>query len=110
MEIPLTIHETKKGLLDKKFSCVGLVDAYLKRINTFDKDLNSLLSLKIDMELSFENMIDCERTFDVLRISPPNIGLTRNLVVDYIRFNCRFPLKSANSRRYTLQRHQPGSN
>jgi len=49
MDIPLTIKDTKEGLLKKKYSCVDLVDAYLNRIKTFDKDLNSVLTISDDL-------------------------------------------------------------
>lgn len=49
MDIPLTITETQKGLLEKKFSAVELVDAYLARINTFDKDINSFITVSEDL-------------------------------------------------------------
>lgn len=43
-ELPLTIKETQKGLTDKKFSPVELVDEYLKRIEK-NKDLNAYLTV-----------------------------------------------------------------
>ncbi|MBU0572071.1 Asp-tRNA(Asn)/Glu-tRNA(Gln) amidotransferase subunit GatA [Patescibacteria group bacterium] len=49
MEIPLTIKETQEGLIKKKFSAVQLVDAYLARIEKFDKDINSFLTLSEEM-------------------------------------------------------------
>ena len=45
MNIPLTIKETQEGLIKKKFSAVQLVDAYFARIEKFDKNINSFLTL-----------------------------------------------------------------
>lgn len=45
MNIPLTIKETQDGLKKKKYSAVGLGDAYLKKINKFDKDINSFITV-----------------------------------------------------------------
>jgi aspartyl-tRNA(Asn)/glutamyl-tRNA(Gln) amidotransferase subunit A len=44
MAIPLTIRETREGLLNKKFSAVELVDIYLERIYKHKK-LNALLTV-----------------------------------------------------------------
>ncbi|HTK03598.1 MAG TPA: Asp-tRNA(Asn)/Glu-tRNA(Gln) amidotransferase subunit GatA [Alphaproteobacteria bacterium] len=44
MNLPLTIKETKAGLLNKKFSAVELVDEYLKNIEA-NKDLNAFLTV-----------------------------------------------------------------
>jgi aspartyl-tRNA(Asn)/glutamyl-tRNA(Gln) amidotransferase subunit A len=49
MDIPLTITETQKGLLEGKYSVVDLVDAYLARINTFDKDINSFITVSDEL-------------------------------------------------------------
>jgi len=48
MNLPLTIEETRKGLLDKKFSVVELVDEYLARIDR-NKDLNIFLTVSKDL-------------------------------------------------------------
>lgn len=45
MDIPLTISETHKRLLDKEFSAVELVDAYLDRIKAFDKEVNAFITV-----------------------------------------------------------------
>ncbi len=45
MEIPLTIKETQEGLIEKKFSAVELVDAYLARINKYNQELNVFLTV-----------------------------------------------------------------
>lgn len=47
MNIPLTIKETQKGLLEKEFSVVELVDEYLKRIDK-NKDLNAYITVTAD--------------------------------------------------------------
>ena len=44
MAIPLTIKETREGLLNKKFSAVELVDIYLERIDKHKK-LNAFLTV-----------------------------------------------------------------
>lgn len=44
MKLPITIKETREGLLTKKFSAVELVDSYLKRINE-NHDLNAFLTI-----------------------------------------------------------------
>lgn len=57
MNLPLTIDETKKGLLKKDFSAVELVDAYLSRINT-NKDLNAFLTISEDEAYKKAKIID----------------------------------------------------
>jgi aspartyl-tRNA(Asn)/glutamyl-tRNA(Gln) amidotransferase subunit A len=52
MDIPLTISETQKGLSENKFSVVDLVDAYLARIKTFDKEINSFIT--VSDEIAYE--------------------------------------------------------
>lgn len=52
MDIPLTIKETQKGLLNKKYSAIDLVNAYLDRIKTFDKEINSFIT--VSEELAYE--------------------------------------------------------
>ena len=42
---PLTIKETREGLLKKEFSTVELVDSYLAQINKHNKDLNIFLTV-----------------------------------------------------------------
>ncbi|MBU0569859.1 Asp-tRNA(Asn)/Glu-tRNA(Gln) amidotransferase subunit GatA [Patescibacteria group bacterium] len=53
MNIPLTIKQTQEGLLNKQFSAVELVDAYLLRIKTFDEDLNAFIT--VADELAYKN-------------------------------------------------------
>jgi aspartyl-tRNA(Asn)/glutamyl-tRNA(Gln) amidotransferase subunit A len=48
MDLPHSISQLHSDLLTKKYSVVELVDAYLARINTFDKDLNSLITVTED--------------------------------------------------------------
>ncbi|MCJ7805105.1 Asp-tRNA(Asn)/Glu-tRNA(Gln) amidotransferase subunit GatA [Patescibacteria group bacterium] len=52
METPLTIEETHKGLIGKKFSAVELVDSYLKQIKAKDGKLNSFLT--VSDEVAYE--------------------------------------------------------
>lgn len=51
-KIPLTISETQEGLLAKKFSAVELVDAYLARIDKYNKELNAFIT--ISDEVAYE--------------------------------------------------------
>ena len=45
MNTPLTIKETQEGLINKSFSAVELVDAYLKKIKEKNKELNIFLTV-----------------------------------------------------------------
>src|SRR3989344_7095805 len=45
MEAPKSIDDFHKNLRDKAYSTVELVDYYLGRINTFDKKLNSFITV-----------------------------------------------------------------
>jgi aspartyl-tRNA(Asn)/glutamyl-tRNA(Gln) amidotransferase subunit A len=56
-DLPLTIKETKEGLLKKEFSAVELVDGYLQRIEA-NKDLNAFLT--ISDELAYKKAKDLE--------------------------------------------------
>ena len=49
MNIPLTISETQKSLLEKEFTAVELTEGYLTRINAFDKNLNSYITVSKDI-------------------------------------------------------------
>jgi len=49
MEIPLTIKELRKDLLDKRYSCVDLVDSYLEKIERLNKDLNVFLTVSSEV-------------------------------------------------------------
>ncbi|MCX6704481.1 MAG: Asp-tRNA(Asn)/Glu-tRNA(Gln) amidotransferase subunit GatA [Candidatus Woesebacteria bacterium] len=57
MDIPLTIKETREGLLKKKYSAVELVDEYLSRINKH-KGLNAFLTLSDEVAYSEAKEID----------------------------------------------------
>jgi len=48
MNLPLTIKQTQEGLLRREYSCVDLVDAYLARIDRFDKEINSFITVTTD--------------------------------------------------------------
>lgn len=54
---PLTIKETKEGLLGKKFSAVELVDEYLARIEK-NKDLNAFLTVSQEIAYEKAKLID----------------------------------------------------
>ena len=58
MELPLTIKETQKGLLEKKFSAVELVDAYLDRINSYNNEYNVFLSVSEEIAYAKAKEID----------------------------------------------------
>ena len=45
MEAPKSIEDLHKNLKDKTYSTVELVEYYLSRINTFDKNLNSFITV-----------------------------------------------------------------
>jgi aspartyl-tRNA(Asn)/glutamyl-tRNA(Gln) amidotransferase subunit A len=57
IQLPLTIKETKEGLLDKKFSAVELVDEYLARIEK-NKDLNAFNTISGDLAYAKAKSID----------------------------------------------------
>ncbi len=65
MDIPLTITETQKGLQTKKFTAVDLLDAYLARINTFDKDINAFIT--VSDELAYTQAKEADRLIAELR-------------------------------------------
>lgn len=45
MNFPLSISDLRKGLLEKKYSCVDLVNGYLEKIERVNKDLNVYLTV-----------------------------------------------------------------
>jgi aspartyl-tRNA(Asn)/glutamyl-tRNA(Gln) amidotransferase subunit A len=57
MNTPLTIKETREGLINKKFSAVELVDEYLAKINE-DKGLNAFLTISDEVAYSEAKEID----------------------------------------------------
>ena len=56
-KMPLTIKETQKGLLNKDFSAVELVDLYLKKIEE-NKDLNAFLTISDDAAYEKAKRVD----------------------------------------------------
>jgi aspartyl-tRNA(Asn)/glutamyl-tRNA(Gln) amidotransferase subunit A len=58
MDLPNSISQLHKDLLAKKYSAVEMVDVYLARINTFDKDLNSLITVTEDEAYSKAKEVD----------------------------------------------------
>jgi len=48
MDIPLTINSLHKDLKENKYSLVELIDSYLKRIKSFDKEINSFITISDD--------------------------------------------------------------
>lgn len=69
MELPLTIKETQEGLIKKEFSAVELIDAYLGRINKYNKDLNIFLT--ISEAVAYEQA----RKIDKLQSNLPLFGV-----------------------------------
>jgi aspartyl-tRNA(Asn)/glutamyl-tRNA(Gln) amidotransferase subunit A len=63
MNLPLTIKETKEGLLKKEFSAVELVNGYLERIEA-NKDLNAFLT--ISDEVAYKKAKDLESNLEDL--------------------------------------------
>jgi len=59
MNLPLTIKDTKEGLLTKKFSAVELVDEYLARIEK-NKDLNAFLTISGDFAYEKAKVVDSD--------------------------------------------------
>lgn len=57
MDLPLTIEDTKDGLLKKNFSAVELVDEYLKRIEK-NKDLNAFLTVSSEVAYKKAKLLD----------------------------------------------------
>ena len=62
-DLPLTIKETKEGLLKKEFSAVELVDSYLERIEA-NKDLNAFLT--VSDEVAYKKAKDLESNLEDL--------------------------------------------
>lgn len=68
-DIPLTIAETQKGLTDKKFSAVELVDSYLSRINKYDRKINAFITV------SDESAYKQAKKVDISMEKPPLFGV-----------------------------------
>lgn len=70
MNLPLTIKETQKGLLDKEFSAAELVGSYLERIEK-NRDLNAFLTVTADEAFAdakkFDNAVNKK---DLIGASP----------------------------------------
>ena len=58
MDLPLTIKETQKGLVEKKFSAVELIDSYLERINKYNKEYNIFLTVTEEVAYKKAKEID----------------------------------------------------
>jgi aspartyl-tRNA(Asn)/glutamyl-tRNA(Gln) amidotransferase subunit A len=58
MEIPLNLERLQEGLLKKEFSAVELVDSYIDRIRTFDKDINSLITITDEVAYKSAKNVD----------------------------------------------------
>ncbi len=59
MNLPLTIKETKEGLLAKKFSAVELIDEYLARIEK-NKDLNAFITISSEQAYKKAKIVDSD--------------------------------------------------
>lgn len=62
MNTPNTIKETQEGLLKKEFSAVQLVDTYLAKINSKNKDINAVLTITDD--LAYEQAKKADKLID----------------------------------------------
>ncbi len=51
-ELPKSIKENQKNLIEKKYSCLELVEAYLRRIRKYDDKLNSLITVSDELAYS----------------------------------------------------------
>lgn len=58
MDLPTKISQLQDSLFKNEYTCVDLVDEYLGRINTFDKDLNSFLTITDDQAYKSAKEID----------------------------------------------------
>jgi len=57
-DLPLSISGLHKNLLAHKYSAVDLVDTYLSRINAFDKNINSFITVTDDLAYSQAKIAD----------------------------------------------------
>jgi len=69
MKLPKTIKETQDGFSKNEFSAVELVDAYLARIDEYDKDLNSFITV------SKEKAYADAKRIESLSEKPPLFGV-----------------------------------
>lgn len=58
MDLPTSISDLQKGLLNKKFNAQELVDTYLQRIKKYDSELNSFITVTEDR--AFEDAKDVD--------------------------------------------------
>jgi len=70
--LPNNINELQKGLLNKKFSAVEIVEKYLARIRSYDKKLNAFIT--VTDELAYEQ---AKRTDKLIR------GLSNRVIKQY---------------------------
>lgn len=59
MNLPLTITETQKGLIEKKFSAVELIDNYLAQIKKYNDEYNIFLT--ISAETAYKQAKDVDK-------------------------------------------------
>ena len=78
MKLPLTIKDTQKGLIEKEFSAVELVDFYLAEIEKQNKSLNAFLTVTEDTAYKKAKEIDklLSNKDTKLQSSYPLIGAT----------------------------------
>lgn len=58
MQLPLTITDTQKGLINKEFSAVDLVDSYLLEIKNQDKEINAFITVAEEEAYSDAKKVD----------------------------------------------------
>lgn len=78
MKLPYTIKATQEGLKKKTFSAVQLVDEYLARINKYDKEINSILTISDELAYTQAKNVDqkIEELGDTAFDRNPLLGVT----------------------------------
>lgn len=82
MKTPLTIKETREGLLKKEFSAVELVDSYLEKISKNNKELNVYLTIDEEGAYKKAKIIDASDKSNPLSgisVAHKDIFLTKGL-------------------------------
>ena len=77
-QLPLTIKDTQKGLIEKKFSAVELVDSYLEKINKYNKEYNIFLTVSEELAYSKAKETDKILSYKDTKIlsEKPLLGIT----------------------------------
>lgn len=79
MKTPTSINETQKGLLNKEFSTVELVDSYLAKIKNENKNLNAFLTVAEETAYNQAKKLDSLLTNKVTNL-PSNLPLFGTVV------------------------------